>query len=415
MDDLEWEERERLLTSRGAGALPTLIPRDMVERAAAASPKHALARLFLEPQAPSVVATARAMEHVAEWLTTAAGQSHQSWWLAKLRLLSGDDAPGTLAELRAFGALLPTIDTLGDGLDVAPYTAPGKAPDFRIACVPEAVFVEVCCARMNEEERIRLGELDELEARMTAQGRDAALAALAPDRGASVTASVNAEWESAGGTRKVERHHVSIHAMRRACGRPLLITTSTRARRPEGAPKPEGHCHTVASRLAGKKVPGQVPPGTAGILWMDLCDPDWSAHVEDVRPAQLEWRGLTMASTRGIWHAFYGQARRTPMLERSPVSFVHGGRSSSVQVFDGRFRQDNQRCWSAAVLRCVDGIVIFEHPDPIVRLPFGVLRGLVGFEGYSPDVSIHRFAEDDGDAVKRRLDDIERMLAFYAA
>lgn len=101
MEDAEWEERTRLLTSRGAGALMTLIHRDLVERAAATSPTRALARLCLEPQTPGVVATARAMEHVAEWLKTAAGQPHQSCWLAKLKLLSGDDAPGYPGSWRA--------------------------------------------------------------------------------------------------------------------------------------------------------------------------------------------------------------------------------------------------------------------------------------------------------------------------
>lgn len=415
VQDAEWDEMERRLVSQEAGALAALIPRKLVETAMGTGSDHPLARLFLEPSARSVVLTSRALARIAEWLKTPAGIPHQPWWDAKIKLLPGDDAAGTLAEMRAFGALLPTPDTIGDGLDVRPYSAKGKAPDFRIGHDDDAVFVEVCCARMNDDERDRLEDLDAREASMSAKARDAAVEALGTEPGSTVRAIANAEWDSETANPKLQRHQVTVDAIRQDNGRPLFLTTSVRVIRPHGAPKPEGDTHTIASRLAGKKIPGQVPSGKAGILWMDLCDPDWAMSVDNTRPAELMWKGLSLATTRGIWHAFYGEKDKTPMMERSAISFADGGHSSSRQVFDGRFRTAEQRCWSIAVLRCTDGIVLFEHPNPEVRIPFSILRELVGIEGYAPDMSIHRFAEDEHDGVSRRLEDVERMLAFYAA
>jgi tetrahydromethanopterin S-methyltransferase subunit G len=46
-------------------------------------------------------------------------------------------------------------------------------------------------------------------------------------------------------------------------------------------------------------------------------------------------------------------------------------------------------------------------------LPMSILRQLIDLDGYSPYASIHRF-DDDPEAVTRRLDEIEKMLSFYA-
>jgi hypothetical protein len=317
--DPDWDEVVRQLASNGAEALASLIPRRAAEAAIEADSDHPLAMLFLEPMAPNVALTSRAFARIADWLKTPVGLPYQAWWEGKIKLLPGDDAAGTLAELRAFGALLPPPDTIGDGLDIRPYTAKEKAPDFRIGNRDDAVFVEVCCARMNDVERDRLEDLETREVSMLAKAREAAAAALGEAPGSTVRAIASAEWDSDAATPKRQRHQLTVAAIRPGNGEPLFVTTSVRVRRPHGEPKPEGDCHTVASRLAGKKIPGQIPSGMAGILWMDLCDPDWSMTVDHTRPVELCWKGLRLATTRGIWHAFYGRKNQTPMMERGTL------------------------------------------------------------------------------------------------
>jgi hypothetical protein len=146
---------------------------------------------------------------------------------------------------------------------------------------------------------------------------------------------------------------------------------------------------------------------------MDLSDPDWAMRVNDTRPVDVFHKGLNLGTTHGIWHSFYGRKGATPMMERHAIAYDSGGKMTTTQLFDGRFRSDDQRDWSAAVLRCVDGIVIFEHPKPTTMLPMSILRQLIDLDGYSPYASIHRF-DDDPEAVTRRLDEIEKMLSFYA-
>jgi hypothetical protein len=309
-------------------------------------------------------------------------------------------------------ALPNNHSTIGDGLKIAPYSAEGRASDFRIEDDSGEVYLEVCCARMNEAEQERVDWMDGVEPEMDAKARDAAIEALGPEPGASARAVATTEREGDG--RRVQRHQVSASAMRRPDGGHVVLSMVVKSVRPYGEPRPEGDAHTLASRLAGKKPPGQVPAATAGILWMDLSDPDWAMTVNDTLPVEVFRKGLNLGTTHGIWHSFYGRRGQTPLMDRHAIAFDFGGKMITRQVFDGRFRGPAQRCWSAAVLRCVDGLVIFEHPTPAVLLPMKVLRELTDLDGYAPYASVHRF-DDDPEAVSRRLDEIEKMLAFYAA
>jgi hypothetical protein len=92
-----------------------------------------------------------------------------------------------------------------------------------------------------------------------------------------------------------------------------------------------------------------------------------------------------------------------------------GHRFSHLQKVDGRFRREGEdRTWSAAVIRCTDGLVIFEHPRPLHPLPFRLLRELIALEGYSPTESYHRYAEEDWEGLRQRLENVEAALDFYA-
>jgi hypothetical protein len=412
VQDEQWDEIAEDLRKRGAGGLVEAIPRTLVEAATEQDLDHPLARLFCERDSASVRLTSNAVAQISRHLETDAGKHLRPWWESRLKLLVGDSAAGTLAEIRALGVALPTDSTIGHGLRIQPHSASGRASDFRIASETGDVFLEVCCARMNKEEEARLEWIDSVESEMLQLAKNAAVEKLGLNPGATTNATAVLDGKDVGA--RHGRHDVSVSAMRRPDGGSLVMAVTTRSKRPYGAPGERGDADTLASKLSRKKPPGQIPGANAGILWMDLADPDWEMSVKDTLPVEVFRKGLNLATTRGVWHSFYGRADTTPLLERHAVAFDFGGTLVKRLSSNGRFRDDEQRCWSAAVLRCTNGIVIFEHPDPEVLLPMPILRELTDLDGYAPYASIHRF-DEDRQAVARRIEEIDKMLAFYAA
>ena len=266
---------------------------------------------------------------------------------------------------------------------------------------------------MNQAEQERVDWIDRVEPEMDATARTAAVEALGAEPGASARAVARVERK--GDHRPIQRHEVSASAMRRPDGGHVVLSMVVKSVRPYGEPRPEGDAHTLASRLAGKKPPGQVPAGAPGILWMDLSDPDWAMSVKDTLPIEVFRKGLNLGTTHGIWHSFYGRRGQTPLMERTRSRSTSAGESSRRRSSMAVFVAMRNAVGPRAILRCVDGLVIFEHPQgPSTLLPMKVLRELIDLDGYAPYASVHRF-DDDPEAVSRRLDEIEKMLAFYAA
>lgn len=418
MNDSQWEGLLRRLGDSNADSLSTAIQRSLVESALEQGDSHPVSHLFLSPDSTTTGLTARACSAILRWLEHPGMDARKTWWQEKLDKLGrsdAEDAAATLAEFRALGAMLGTGGSPRGGICPEPILEDKakKTPDFK-TCKEYEVYVEVCCARMNSDERTRQADIDKIDADLIEQGKAAALRALEESQDDIAQIAATAAWKREDGEQ--QRHEVNISAMRQPSGRPAVLTMSTRIVRPAGKPKAEGDIHTIASRLAGKKAGGQAPDGSACVLWMDLCDADWNVDLMRTRPAMLEWKEFPLATTPGIWHAFYGQKDQTLMMERAAPSLGFGRKHANAQVqrFDGRLRHEQGRCWSAAILQCVDGIAVFESPNPKVWLPFSVLREFIGLRGYSPEASFHRFSEDDQEGLSRRLEDVERQLQFYA-
>src|SRR5690606_20780129 len=106
-------------------------------------------------------------------------------------------ASGSLAELRAFGAMLSTADDPTGGLGIVPHHGKGRAPDFRVGRLGDA-YVEVCCIRINADERRRQAHLDSVEAELRERAREAAEAhQLAESAPHGSSAYATAEWTTA--------------------------------------------------------------------------------------------------------------------------------------------------------------------------------------------------------------------------
>lgn len=420
MDEAEWTRVVNQLNDNGADLFGTMIPRTVIEAALLLGEQHPVAKLVLHPQSAEACATHQALRRIKDWLERAEGEAHQSWVDDKIHRFTASDeaeAASRLAELRALGTLLSTSGSPKDELAPLmpePNRASGKvrSPDLRLTSSP-MTYIEVCCPRWNDEERARQGRIDEAEKLMLADATEKARAGALADAGKRVVAKATAAWPAPDGS--TERHEISVGAVALVdSGQVVSFSSAHRFIRPQGPPRDESESHALARRISSKKPPGQIPSGSPGILWMDFCDSDWALRVADTRPVEVEWKELPLATTRGVWHAFYGQRNKSPFFTRAAISLGLGDEMAGVfvQQFDARLRNALHRSWSAAVLRCTDGVVVFESPDPLVPLPFSVLRELVGLEGYSPEMSFHRFAEADFDGLRARLDDVEKRLRF---
>jgi hypothetical protein len=303
------------------------------------------------------------------------------------------------------------LSTLGSitYVPVSPVpSGPSKSPDFLLGS-EDATYVEVCCLRQNDDEADRQEELDELVPVLEARSREAARQAAVDNPGKSARATTTATLESR------ERAQVSTTVYPLPDGHVLTSSIEIREIRPQGPDKEGGAVHTIASRIAGKKVVGQVPVSAGGVLWMDCCDSSWPLTLESTQPVVFEWKEINLATTQGVWHAFYGQKGLTPMMARSPVGLelpMDLG-DTSLQLFPGRFWMPEASCWSAAVVKCVDGFVIFENPNAARPLPFSVLRGLTSLRGYCSVRSLHRYS-DDATNLGARIADAEELLRYMA-
>jgi hypothetical protein len=99
VDDAAWQAIACDLKANDAEELLVHIPRHLVDAAAAEDENHPLARLFLSPKASRARLTAKAVKNIASWLETERGKASGAWWNSRLKLLGGDDAAGTLAEI----------------------------------------------------------------------------------------------------------------------------------------------------------------------------------------------------------------------------------------------------------------------------------------------------------------------------
>lgn len=373
-----------------------------------------LANITDHRPATTIRETELALSQVCRWLDTPVGSKHRGWYQSKLKALAKDtsNAAGALGEIRAFGTLLSTFGELTH-LQVSPNPTVKNARSADFAFHDnESTRVEVCTLRTNDDELLRQEQLREVEAQLTREARAAAEEALPVDVGASKEARANGVWRSPKG--EIQRHSVSAKAVRHQDGRAIVVSTGLHDIIPQG-PDKGGPTHTVASRVAARKGSGQVPNGVASVLWMDCCDQTWPLTLSRTSPVEVFWKGMMLASTFGVWHAFYGEKGSTPMMERSPVGLPLGPLSSaSMQQFDGRFYGDQGDCWSLAVLKCTDGLALFENPNARKPVPFVVLRGLCGLRGYAPHYSFHRYAEDGMAQLHKQVELVQDQLAFMA-
>ncbi len=311
------ETREAMLTCR-CGHLAVEITDTQMESVLATGRTHKShpLRLLLDaasdlegPAAAVLFNTDRAIRLIP----SATDTRFATWLHRRITDAAGSNferSASALGEIRAAGAL---IEAGASCLPLPEGTAP--APDFQIGFGGSTIFVEVHTKQMNAEESKRLAGFLH-----GGQGRS---------------------WSNCG---TVVREHV-VH--------------------PAGRPKdPETLGENVASKFASIKPRAhQAQTNRANVLWIDLQDEDCTGFFpESVLPVMISDDGFCSI---GLWHAFYGLPD-TPIFEHHAIG---PGLRQDVRSmkFPGMFAQTT--AWAAVVLSFPRYTVVFEHPNPGVRLP----------------------------------------------
>ena len=320
-----------------------------------------------------------------------------------------------LAELRALGALLSCSTDFGD---LAPSPIPirrgkGRSADFQISHGREKVFVEVACKQIAEDEAERRDEVREVDGQLqeVVGSKIAEEAERAP--GSQIRVQARATWDAGkrrGTKQKRRSHDVTATSVAHTDGTRSTIVMSTMHESPVGD---SAGVDTVAKRLAGLKPnAGQIPPGYGGIFWLDLAAPFWNLPLEATSAVELQSLDAGYVSTGvGIWQSFYGRKDSTPLFRDN---LAHLGLCShQLMSFDGRFLTDAGKKWSAAVLRCTNGIAIYENPVAHYPLPFEMLMLLAAMDGYSIAYSFHRLKSSGFSELNHRLQWERDRLQMY--
>jgi hypothetical protein len=182
---------------------------------------------------------------------------------------------------------------------------------------------------------------------------------------------------------------------------------------PAGSPKrnAEGlEIETTAVNVAQKfrqakdsKGPSQIPPGSCGILWIDLQGFDWGGlRTEHCLPVTLHrgefWSG-------GMWHAFYAN-QGVPILEGAFTEI--SSRIGKELPFAGRFRDIND--YAAVVISMLHETVIFENPYVTTPLPLPCIETLLRLPGVDWQASLVRWPHESADDLRAKVEAQEREL-----
>lgn len=423
LDD-EWEALRQRCRRMGLEPILAELPRSLFEESYAREFQHPTGaiveslRSAVSPS-PAVTELAEACRRIGAWRTTRAGAEGAAWWRGMASRLASDprEAGGALAEIRAFGTMLAADDNGRPELGPCPIPREsGPTPDFSLSAFTN-VFVEVCAVQPHASETVNQERTAEIDAELTRIASEAAVETLdgspSSDR-VRVKATSPVVVRDRDGLPSLTQREVE--ATRTRVGQhAFTLSMSLRESHPAGPTKDGSSAHTMASSIAGrKKSTNQIPNNAVGVLWMDFLGSGWVVPVAQCAPIDFWYHGQGFARTPGLWHAFYGNVG-TPMFGMAPVAlglalrYHHEG---VLQRFPGRFMDPSQRKWGAAVLRCTDGLVVFENPDPETPLPMPLLRQMTALPGYRPEFSLHRWDAKGSSSLNARLADIERSLRF---
>lgn len=307
---------------------------------------------------PIFASEARTVDHLTNQAVAVVAGRGDNAWLTGLapRISRPDDyaeAAATLAELRAYGALLEA------GFNVRPIpVSDDSTPDFEIDAGDGSIIVEVFAKHEDKKET----EL----------------------------------WNAvrAGPVPSGSEHHES-----EGRGRKVQITISEH--HPAGAPDPAKPADSVQanaiSRIcAAKGEEKQFPSDRPSLLWIDLRSfGGWpeALTLEQCMPLASGHSGLTSGA---IWYAFYGWKDAPIFEEDFPLHerIVPMGH-------DGRFRLSAQKKskLSGAIIVLSHGLVHLENPWATNQIPDRARRYMERLPCFNIGHSICNWAKGDAEGL----------------
>jgi hypothetical protein len=191
------------------------------------------------------------------------------------------------------------------------------------------------------------------------------------------------------------------------------IAINSKSVAPAGAPAPgENTPENVASKLAQVKPRArQASEEVPSLLWIDFMDQDWwMAMRAPSSAAHCEFTPQHSLFCTGVWQAFYGSPG-TLLPQNAELGQRLWLRTVRMK-HPGLFEQSPK--WSAVVLAFLDGYVLFENPDPVVRFSRHSIRALLS--GLNADLVHSRVSlseqnsEDLRDRIRWERDFFEFLL-----
>ena len=130
----------------------------------------------------------------------------------------------------------------------------------------------------------------------------------------------------------------------------------------------------------------QTIDGEFNILWLNIAN-KLELNVDKTLPIRsVLHHNDTFIGTNGIWHSFYGEKDKSIFaFEGHSLKLANNSEHYLQKRHDGLFRE--RASLSAAIIECVDGIVIFQNPWSCKPLTTETLRLLFKLHQFRPEYS----------------------------
>jgi hypothetical protein len=161
--------------------------------------------------------------------------------------------------------------------------------------------------------------------------------------------------------------------------------------------------------LNAKRKNDQTVENKKNILWIDVKQKLKLSVVQTLPMQSVNYGGQTFIGSFGLWHAFYGSKEESLFpRERYNLKFSRS-RPNDIytQKVEGLFRE--RRYLSAAIISCLDGLVLFENPWSQTPLSDDDIKKISKLYQFRPEFSFIQ-GENLEACINHHLKSIELLL-----
>jgi len=163
---------------------------------------------------------------------------------------------------------------------------------------------------------------------------------------------------------------------------------------------------TIARLISAKRKNDQTRVGKPNILWLNLTN-KLNLSVQATLPVcSVSKDHENNVGSFGVWHSFYGERSHSAFAyEGHSLRFHDNSKPYKQHTNNGLFR--DRPNLSAALIQCMDGIVVYQNPWATMPLLKHQLANLFKVNKFKPEYSWITFSEPE--KLKMR---VEEQLGF---